>query len=86
MTKLIEKFLNKAIEKGDSISVSQGLDYDPTEIACEKGTVFEMDDTFLFIEEHYFLWKDDKDHEKGQDEHILFHLIRIADIVYIGNA
>jgi len=86
MSKLIKKIIDEAIKKDLTLSISQGLDYDFTEVSCGKGTTFEMDDTFLFIEEHYFLLKDSEDESKGETEHTNLHLLRLADIVYIGEA
>ena len=86
MYELIKKIVFIAIERELTLSISQGLDYDPTEVTCEKGTTFEIDNNFLFIDERYSLWKDDKDESKGKEYHKNMHVIRLSDIVYIGEA
>ncbi len=85
MRNLLAKVLSKSIEKEQEISICHSLE-DPTEVACEKGTTFEIDENYLFLEEHYSLWNDSGDHSKGKEEHVVFHLFRIADIQYIGAA
>ena len=53
-------------------------DPNPVEIECGTGTNYEIDDTFLLLEEHFTKPVESK-------EVIMDHLFRLSKINYIGD-
>ena len=78
MKRLLAKIISKAATDAETIGITLRDDEDPIELCLEKGSSFEIEGDFLYIEEHNIL-------EDGKLQ-ILTHLIRISDITYIGEA